>query len=89
MKDKQNSGFHRLAATVYQHRTNFALRNPACDDDDDGGDDDDDGDDHDGDDDDDDDPDGGDDNDEGCSKPSSIKTSWKKTKLAWFGLWPG
>ena len=75
LKDKQNSGFHRLAATVYQHRTNFALRNPARDDDDGG--------------DDDDDPDGGDDNDEGCSKPSSIKTSWKTTKLAWFGHWPG
>ena len=26
LKDKQNSGFHRLARpTVYQHRTNFAL----------------------------------------------------------------
>ena len=76
LKDKQNSGFHRLAATVYQHRTNFALRNPARDDDvhhNNG----------------DDDPDGGDDNDEGCSKPSSIKTSWKKPKLAWFGHWPG
>ena len=33
LKDKQNSGFHRLAASVYQHRTNFTLRNPRRNDD--------------------------------------------------------